>query len=263
MNNELKKQLQKQTKGEERRKREDDRLQQEYRGIFFSSRQSSGRPGTPHRYFESSYDVIESVYSDGASDGAATETKSSSVGSGQDDIAKSCASNKHNIVQSSQVESSSPHAPGQIINRHANGLCIVTAGDVVKKACEPTPSNANRDATTSSIHPVRVEFVVKAARGQSVGSKRRKKMAKRNKDSNRSGSGEDRMGVARPSEELARVELSNGSSIRLDCCVFGTILEINENLIDTPSLLVDDPLLDGYLAVIMPHGPFPFPGRIE
>lgn len=251
-------------KREERRKREDDRLQQEYSGIFFSSRQSSGRPGTPHRYFESSYDVIESACSGtmgSASNDAATETKSSSVGQDQDGIAKSCASNKHNILQSSQVESS-PHDPGQIINRHANGLCIITAGEIVKKACERTPSDDNKGAT-SPIHPVRVEFDVKAARGQSVGAKRRKKMAKRNKDSNRSGSDEDRMGVARPSEKLARVELNNGSSIDLDCCVFGTILEINENLIDTPSLLVDDPLLDGYLAVIMPHGPFPFPGRIE
>lgn len=220
-------------KREGRRRDVDDKLQREYGGISFSSRESSGRPGTPHRYFESSYDVLPVVVE-------------SSRSAYQGGMAKPSELKKPGSLQ-------------QIVHRHANGLCIVTAGEIVKKACEVPPSDAKE--ATPPIHVVKVEYAVKEAEGQSVGSKRRKKMAKasNSKGSKKSGSDQGSSGIARPSDKLARIELSNGSSIDLVCCVFGTILEINKNLIDVPSLLVDDPLLDGYMAVIMPQGPFPFP----
>ena len=241
---------------EERRRVQDDRLQREYSGISFSSRQSSGRPGTPHRYFEASYAVLSrptgtpiergGCTGNGAAAEIRVQTKPSSIDTtDQAHAAKYCETEKRDSMQ-------------QIIHRHANGLCIVTAGKIVKKACESCescelpPSEATKEAR-SPIHVAKVEFAVQAMEGQSVGSKRRKKMAKAN---NNKGSS---VGIARPSGKLARIELSNGSCIDLDCCVVGTILEINKKLLDTPSLLVDDPLFDGYLAVIIPEGPFPFP----
>lgn len=203
-------------KREERRKGKDEKLRRQYSGISFSSRESSGRPGTPHRYFESSFGV-----------GKASTEKAA--------------------------------AAGQIIHRHANGLCIVTAGELVKRACEASTSDDSEDSTrrSTSIHVSKVEFLVKEVEGQSVGSKRRKKMAKQ-RDAEKSSSGEN-SGVVRPSDKLARVELSNGCSVDLDCCVLGTVLETNAALSDKPSLLANDPLLDGFLAIIMPQGPFPFP----
>jgi hypothetical protein len=51
--------------------------------------------------------------------------------------------------------------------------------------------------------------------------------------------------------------------IPLSCCVWGTILERNHiNLQQNPALLQHDPLLDGYLAVVLPTGPFPPPSSI-
>jgi hypothetical protein len=41
------------------------------------------------------------------------------------------------------------------------------------------------------------------------------------------------------------------------CGVWGTVLEVNPNL--SPDLLRKDPDLDGYVAVVLPTGPFPPP----
>jgi hypothetical protein len=49
----------------------------------------------------------------------------------------------------------------------------------------------------------------------------------------------------------------NGTTIQIPAGVWGTVLELNTNV--TPELLKKDPLLDGYLAIIMPTGPFPPP----
>ena len=45
------------------------------------------------------------------------------------------------------------------------------------------------------------------------------------------------------------------TTVPLRCCVWGSVLEVNPNL--SPQLLQKDPLLDGYLAVILPSGRFP------
>jgi hypothetical protein len=44
------------------------------------------------------------------------------------------------------------------------------------------------------------------------------------------------------------------------CGVWGTVLEVNANL--SPELLRRDPALDGFLAIVLPTGPFPPPGAI-
>ena len=83
-------------------------------------------------------------------------------------------------------------------------------------------------------------------------------------------------GYVSPQDALCTVTLSNGQEIQLKCCVEGTVIEINNRLVDGSngssgscttgsstthrdvSLLMKEPLLDGYLAVIMPsRGVFP------
>jgi len=68
-----------------------------------------------------------------------------------------------------------------------------------------------------------------------------------------------------PSTVIAELILENPNTaegqtneplvIPLRACVWGTILEINQGL--TPKVIMEDPLLDGYLAVILPSGRFP------
>ena len=57
------------------------------------------------------------------------------------------------------------------------------------------------------------------------------------------------------STTIAELQLESGETIALKACVFGTIIELNKNL--TPDVLKDDPLLDGFLAIILPSGSFP------
>mmetsp|Transcript_24830 Transcript_24830/g.58930 ORF Transcript_24830/g.58930 Transcript_24830/m.58930 type:complete len:403 (-) Transcript_24830:1286-2494(-) len=44
-------------------------------------------------------------------------------------------------------------------------------------------------------------------------------------------------------------------------CVWGTIVELNPEILVRPNLLLDDPLMDGHLAIIHPAGTFPPPSR--
>mmetsp|Transcript_30446 Transcript_30446/g.30931 ORF Transcript_30446/g.30931 Transcript_30446/m.30931 type:complete len:98 (+) Transcript_30446:1217-1510(+) len=46
------------------------------------------------------------------------------------------------------------------------------------------------------------------------------------------------------------------TTIPLRDCVWGTIIELNCDAL-TPKVLLDDPLLDGYIAIILPSGKFP------
>lgn len=58
-----------------------------------------------------------------------------------------------------------------------------------------------------------------------------------------------------PRTIIAKLKLESGETLPLYACVWGTILEVNTAL--TVDILFDDPLLDGYLAVILPSGNFP------
>ena len=227
-------------------KQKDDALEMQYAGITFSARPSSGRPATPHRHFESSYTC------EGRTAIASTST-------GTDDTPGPASSSERDC--------------GQVIHRHANGLCVVTAGDIIKKACSASSASSNNssstgDASNSSVGVRQVEFRIAPAEGQSVGSKRRKRMGKKTKkkkgsgdDGDGNGDGGDDVesssGATRPSDILAVVELNCGTRMELNCCVLGTLLEINARLLENPSLLLSDPLLDGYLAVILPQGRLP------
>ena len=131
---------------------------------------------------------------------------------------------------------SSPLPPPQIVHSHVNGLVVVTAGNSVMQ----------HDTVES------IQLLVKKAdvASQSAASKRKQK-AKMLR-------GKNVQDAVFPKDELATVtcrEAATTKSIPLRCCVWGSVLEVNPNL--TPQLLQEDPLLDGYLAVILPSGPFP------
>jgi len=79
--------------------------------------------------------------------------------------------------------------------------------------------------------------------------------------------------LLKPADVIAVVTLGDGREVPLRACVSGTFIEINRRLASVsgdgkneedkskavPSLLVTDPLLDAYLALIMPNGLFPPP----
>lgn len=165
------------------------------------SRESTGRPGTPHRFFQSSWTVAfkESVSN--------KKTKSE---------------NEDRI--DTQLYSDKP----VVIHKHANELCIVTVG-------------AAREMVE------RVEFLVKEAPEMSAGE-RRKRQGKMLQ-------GKVVPDTVTPSTVLARLTLEDGSVELIRAGVWGTILELNHGV--NATLLREDPLLDGYLAVILPTGPFP------
>ena len=207
-----------------RKKRKYQQAQSQYEGVSFSKRESTGRPGTPHRLFASSYTV--QMNSDLPHDKDATEQ--SKIG----------------------IISCSGH--NQIIHRHKNGLIIVTPGAAIQNILdEGTSITDDPDVTVTGF-----KFKVVISSSQSVGSKRKK--ARKMKSG---GGGND--GFVKPNDTLAVVTFSNGLELDLKCCVAGTLFEINERLVNVDGETdgghkytydVDDPLLDGYLAVIMPTG---------
>ena len=171
-------------------------IRNEYSSTTFATRQSSGRPRSPHRFFSSSYTVK----------GSTQQTTTS----------------PNTIIK-------------QVVHKHVNGLCIVTAGETI-------PSSV-----------MSIKFVVNEAPASSAAEKR-KRQAKMLKGSKV----ED---TVSPTTKIAELKLEDGTVIPLSACVFGTILELNKSL--TPEILKDDPLLDGFLAVILPSGDYPPPNNDE
>lgn len=223
-----------------KRKARNDKLKnhyETYKNFCFSKHLSSGRPGSPHRYFADSYFAS-------FNDGGITEE---SLSTNQSD--------------------------GQIIHRHLNGLCIVTVGRTLQKYAN--------NATISSVkYRVHVSQNAQSARGKLRAKHGRNKLGKKqpSPDNIESNLEYTHDGTVDPNDALCTITLSNGVEYEFKCCVSGTVLEVNNRLIDfnwdgrsqnspchkaethrpsDPSLLLVDPLLDGYLAVILPKGPFP------
>lgn len=120
-----------------------------------------------------------------------------------------------------------------VVHQHANGLCIVTVGETLLKDVKD------------------VSFQVKEAPQSMSANDRRKRQSKML----RGGSPQDSQGLVTPTTCLALLTKQNGETLQIPAGVWGTVLELNSNV--TAQLLKDDPLLDGYLAVIMPTGVFP------
>lgn len=122
----------------------------------------------------------------------------------------------------------------QVVHKHRNDLCVVTVGEKI-------PSNLQS-----------INFVAREAPACSAAEKRKRQT--------RMLQGRKVEDTVSPCTTLAELQLVSGEKIALKACVFGTIIELNNNL--TPDVLKDDPLLDGFLAIILPSGSFP-PRELE
>ena len=171
-----------------------DNVQVAYQDVKIDQRKEdeTRKPGTPHAFFESSWDIT------------------------------------------AVDKSSTTRTTGTVVHRHANGLIIVTAGSVK----EPVQS---------------VKMLVECSPECSQGERRKRVSNLLRKGSKNSNLGP---GVVRPGTPLCEIQHSGSESITtVNAGVWGIVMELNINL--TPALLEKDPLLDGYLAVILPIGSFP------
>ena len=200
------------TRKRPRSKRNDDTTyRQHYQNFSYIPIPSTGRPGTPHRYFAESYAVRPK-----------TETTD-------------------NQAPESPADETLTHMP--IIHKHANGLLIVTAG---------------RNYEWDKIDVHRIKLHPTPAPASSTGSKRKQQSAMlRGKKS-----ADAAPGVVRPDDTLCTLETTqqpHHAAIvhKMPCAVWGTLLEVNPRL--SVDLLKNDPLLSGYLAVVLPTGRFPPP----
>ena len=196
---------------QKKRKRENDLVSSLYKGMSFHKRISTGRPGTPHRYFDTSYDVIEEI-----------ET-----------------------TNDSSTQSTTSNYGCQLVHRHLNGLCIVTAGNILERSIAFPPQKiADNDDydedQNKNVEISKIKYLVKAskdsqsARGKMRVKKKKKKHANTN-TSSKEGDGNnpaesvegDHDGTVSPHTPLCRITLSNGKVVQLKCCVEGTVIETN------------------------------------
>ena len=196
---------------------EDDAYDTAYRGFTYTPVASTGRPGTPHRFFAESYAVQ------------------------QDAAASDDAKNKDNTMMR--------------VHRHANGLCVVTAEPPPPMSSEEEQeevATADRSSSTNN-NEDKIEFHVQAAPDMSLAQKRKRAGAMlRGKKSPLVDDG-----AVVPSDPLVTVSTTTATTRTrtYPAAVFGSVLELNRNL--TVDVWRRDPLLKGYLAVILPTGPFP------
>jgi hypothetical protein len=177
---------------EEREDKKDDAYRKAYENFSYQSVSSNGCPGSPHRYFESSY-----------------------------------------IVRSTRLPQTSLSIR---IHRHANNLCVVTVGDLISEGAIENVQFHHREAPPSS-----------------AGNKRKQQSKLlRGKETCASG-------IVRPNDVLCTVRMSDQSIIEIPCAVWGTVVEVNSSLVSDCARLTQDPLFSGYLAIILPTGPFPPP----
>ena len=254
-----------------------------YGNISFRERASTGRPGSPHRYFEHSYDVSFGDRVDDVSSSLSnsvvnsnSEEKVASLLEAEATAAISKADDTDITMQSITTSNNMNSEGNQVVHRHVNGLCIITAGNILKTTLQQQIQNKNDDKSQQDINQSisSIQYLVKPAPdAQSAKGKLRAKNKKRKKDnSNKKGKADDGSsqsqtsndGDVSPYDTLCEVTLANGEKVLLKCCVQGTIIELNRRLSDVDasnsnsgignaSLLLSDPLLDGYLAVIMPN----------
>mmetsp|Transcript_36613 Transcript_36613/g.74756 ORF Transcript_36613/g.74756 Transcript_36613/m.74756 type:complete len:305 (-) Transcript_36613:104-1018(-) len=260
-----------------------------YKNVSFHERTSSGRPGSPHRYFEHSYNVS---FQDHVGDVDVSSSLSGSAAMKSDDTAAASAStaaldNAGSNSQSITIPSNNNSTGNQVVHRHVNGLCTITAGNILQTALQQqnSTSSDNNDGESQHQAIASIKYLVKVAPdAQSAKGKLRAKNKKRKKNNNNnkndSSQAQDaNCGDVTPTDALCEVTLTNGEKVTLKCCVQGTIIELNHrlaasesavaqqqkqssigadvnvgsNIDGNASLLLTDPLLDGYLAVIMPN----------
>jgi hypothetical protein len=282
-----------------------------YKNISFHERTSTGRPGSPHRYFEHSYDVSFHTCVDDRAPSSTSRSPALHTDATKDAALTTAAVEKadNNSNKQSNTTSNKNNATGnQVVHRHVNGLCIITAGNILQTALQQTTISSSDNGTSQHQSIVSIEYLVKIAPdAQSARGKLRAKNKKRKKYNNNNnnndndndkdstqGQDDSNCGDVSPTDTLCVVTLTNGQKVGLKCCVQGTIIELNHRLFvaadrvveqqpqqqqsnndacvnndkgnpcnsrscsigaadGNASLLLTDPLLDGYLAVIMPN----------
>ena len=219
------------------KKRKRDHHGEAYQNFSFAPIPSTGRPGTPHRYFAESYQVFRhnicnSTRSDHGEDYKTTTTTTTTIRKATDEHDDSACHMKMRV------------------HKHANGLCVVTAGDDLVLSLSSLSSSKDTRLQLSSI-----EMKQTAAPATSTGNKRKQQSAMlRGKQKAWTDPG-----VVRPDDVLCTMQLTTDGdetrTISLPCAVWGSVLEVNPRL--SVDLVQQDPLFAGYLAVILPTGPFP------
>jgi len=189
-----------------------------YANIELEQCESTGRPGTPTRFFAQSWKIN---FQD---DIVNTSDKMETFGI---DLKETVANIEGELRDNNRKM--------QIVHQHTNGLCIVTAGDWIQSLALENGGVKN------------VLFVFEANGEQSIGSKR--KITNKNQRN----ISVQLDGRVLPRDALCQVYFRSGSCVALKACVAGTVLEVNQNLVRDPTLLISDPLLDGYIAVISPY----------
>uniref|UniRef100_A0A1B6G029 Protein Abitram n=1 Tax=Cuerna arida TaxID=1464854 RepID=A0A1B6G029_9HEMI len=76
-----------------------------------------------------------------------------------------------------------------------------------------------------------------------------------------SGKGKRGAQVLTPSSVIFFVECTDGSRYAIRSCVPGKLVEVNEQLIENPNLLIERPTDKGYLAIVLP--PIPASARYK
>ena len=195
-------------KGQKRNLKQDP-IHDRYQNVTVVLRESTGRPGTPHSFFHSSYSVsIETEY--------------------EDSTKKSKTSTTTTTTSTKETLATGNHLT---VHRHANGLCIVTLDT-------PIPPLSS------------IKYLVQPGSECST-AERRKRLSKLAKG--QCATAVD--GAVTPTTPLMELTDTNGAVTIVMAGVWGILIEINQNM--SPALLERDPLLDGYLAVILPTGVFP------
>jgi hypothetical protein len=176
----------------------------------------------------------------------------------------------------------------QIIHQHANGLAIVTAGtlcrnytphdiqaiDFLVAAAHPCSAGERRKRQSKMLKKGKVNHGTNTTtntnnkknsgdrnhhhqqhESNSHSNNEKKKDATTTQQQHDDDDATVSSGVVTPSTQIARITLRDGTILPLHALVWGAILEVNTNI--TPEQLTQDPLLDGYLAIVLPTGPFP------
>ncbi|KAG7339695.1 hypothetical protein IV203_025260 [Nitzschia inconspicua] len=201
-------------------------LENAYKDVSFVSRASSGRPDSPHFLFSSSYAI-------------SSKTTISNTGENKEAV------DKIETIRPLSDENKLFAMVPQVVHCHVNGLCVVTAGKVKEWLAKLYPKRTLQSVELVATEPPPCSAAEKR--------KRQSKML-------RGGNVEH---IVRPTSVIAKLKLTNNDNkdrsteVPLYAGVWGTIVELNHGL--NPQILLDDPLLDGHLAVILPSGRFPPP----
>jgi hypothetical protein len=179
-------------------------------------------PGTLHSLFKDTY-AVSYKHCRSAAAAAADGTKEG-VGDDDDEHCKHADSAVAGGTGQQQMR----------VHQHANGLCVVTVGDALRRL--DLASTAVGDTGDWTIRFQASETPATSA------AQKRKRGAKQLQGKKLLG---DAVGAVRPSDALVTMEHQNHQQqhrrIELPCCVFGSVLELNRNV--TMDLLQTDPLL--------------------